>query len=116
MTHWQKRPPPARRAIAHIHRLRGELTARLPHPDPAKAEDSFRTALAVFREQGARGYELRAATSLARAVRRHSRESTPDLIRGAFAGATNRFAEAAPSQPLKVGPRSGAVQAARSSL
>jgi class 3 adenylate cyclase/predicted ATPase len=50
---------------AEIHRLRGELTARLPYPDPAKAEDSFRTALAIAREQGTRGYELRAATSLA---------------------------------------------------
>ena len=37
-----------------------------PHPDPAKAEDSFRTALAIAREQGTRGYELRAATILAR--------------------------------------------------
>ena len=32
----------------------------------AKAEDSFSTALAIAREQGTRGYELRAATSLAR--------------------------------------------------
>jgi len=38
----------------------------LPYPDPAKAEESFRTALAIAREQGTRGYELRAATSLAR--------------------------------------------------
>ena len=44
----------------------GELTGRLPHPDPAKAEESFRTALAIARKQGTRGYELRAATSLAR--------------------------------------------------
>jgi predicted ATPase len=51
---------------AEIHRLRGELTARLPDPDPAKAEDSFRTALEIARGQGTRGYELRAATSLAR--------------------------------------------------
>ena len=51
---------------AEIHRLRGELTARLPYLYPAKTEDSFRTALAIAREQGARGYELRAATSLAR--------------------------------------------------
>ena len=51
---------------AEIHRLRGELAGRLPYPDPAKAEDSFRTALAIAREQGTRGYELRAATSLAR--------------------------------------------------
>jgi predicted ATPase len=46
--------------------LRGELTGRLPYPDPVKAEASFRTALAIVREQGTRGYELRAATSLAR--------------------------------------------------
>jgi predicted ATPase len=51
---------------AEIHRLRGELTGRLPYPDPAKAEESFRTALAIAREQGTRGYELRAAASLAR--------------------------------------------------
>ena len=44
----------------------GELTGRLPHPDPAKAEESFRTALAIARKQGTRGYEVRAATSLAR--------------------------------------------------
>jgi len=50
---------------AEIHRLRGELTARLPYPDPAKAEESFCTALAIAHEQGTRGCELRAATSLA---------------------------------------------------
>jgi predicted ATPase len=58
---------------AEIHRLCGELTARLPYPDPAKAEDSFRTALAIAREQGTRGYELRAATSLARLWREQGR-------------------------------------------
>jgi len=58
---------------AEIHRLRGELTGRLPYPDPAKAEDSFRTALAIAREQGTRGYELRAATSLARLWREQGR-------------------------------------------
>ena len=50
---------------AEIHRLRGELTGRLPYTDPAKAEESFRTALAIAPDQGTRGYELRAATSLA---------------------------------------------------
>jgi predicted ATPase len=58
---------------AEIHRLRGELTGRLPHPDPAKAEASFRTALAIAHEQGTRGYELRAATSLARLWREQGR-------------------------------------------
>jgi predicted ATPase len=60
---------------AEIHRLRGELTGRLPSPDPAKSEDSFRTALAIAREQGTRGYELRAATSLARLWRDQGRRS-----------------------------------------
>ena len=59
---------------AEIHRLRGELTSRLPYPDLAKAEDSFRTALAIAREQGTRGYELRAATSLARLWREQGRQ------------------------------------------
>jgi predicted ATPase len=51
---------------AELHRLRGELTRQLPRPDPAQTEASFRTALAIAREQGTRGYELRAAISLAR--------------------------------------------------
>jgi predicted ATPase len=58
---------------AEIHRLRGELTARLPDPGPAKAEESFCTALAIAREQGTRGYELRAATSLARLLHEQGR-------------------------------------------
>jgi predicted ATPase len=60
---------------AEIHRLRGELTGRLPHPDLAKAEDSFHAALAIAREQGTRGYELRAATSLARLWREQGRQN-----------------------------------------
>jgi predicted ATPase len=59
---------------AEIHRLRGDLTARLPRSDPAKAEDSFHTALTIAREQGTRGYELRAATSLARLWREQGRQ------------------------------------------
>jgi predicted ATPase len=60
---------------AEIHRLRGELTGRLPYPGPAKVEESFRTALAIAREQGTRGYELRAATSLARLWRDQGRRT-----------------------------------------
>jgi class 3 adenylate cyclase/predicted ATPase len=58
---------------AEIHRLSGELTGHLPYPDPAKTEDLFRTALAIAREQGTRGYELRAAVSLARLWREQGR-------------------------------------------
>jgi len=77
---------------AEIHRLRGELTGRLPHPDPAKAEDSFRTALAIAREQGTRGYELRAATSLARLWREQGRlAEARDLLAPLYGWFTEGF-------------------------
>ena len=77
---------------AEIHRLRGELTGRLPYPDPAKAEDSFRTALAIAREQGTRGYELRAATSLARLWREQGRRGEArDLLAPLYGSFTEGF-------------------------
>jgi class 3 adenylate cyclase/predicted ATPase len=77
---------------AEIHRLRGELTLRLPYPDPAKAEDSFRTALAIAREQGTRGYELRAATSLARLWREQGRRAEArDLLAPVYGWFTEGF-------------------------
>ena len=77
---------------AEIHRLRGELTGRLPYPDPAKAEDSFRTALAIAREQGTRGYELRAATSLARLWREQGRRTEArDLLAPLYGWFTEGF-------------------------
>jgi predicted ATPase len=80
---------------AEIHRLRGELTGRLPYPDPSKAEDSFRTALAIAREQGTRGYELRAATSLARLWRNQGRRGEArDLLAPVYAWFTEGFATA----------------------
>jgi class 3 adenylate cyclase/predicted ATPase len=77
---------------AEIHRLRGELTARLPYPDPATAEESFRTALAIAREQGTRGYELRAATSLARLWREQGRRGEArDLLAPVYSSFTEGF-------------------------
>ena len=77
---------------AEIHRLRGELTARLPYPDPAKSEDSFCTALAIAREQGTRGYELRAATSLARLWREQGRrDEARDLLAPVYGSFTEGF-------------------------
>src|SRR6516165_10230171 len=77
---------------AEIHRLRGELTARLPYPDPAKAENSFHTALAVAREQGTRGYELRAATSLARLwLKQGRRGEARDLLAPLYGWFTEGF-------------------------
>jgi predicted ATPase len=51
---------------AELRRLRGNLLQRLPSPDWTEVERCFRTALAVAREQGTRGFELRVAVSLAR--------------------------------------------------
>ena len=53
-------------ADAELNRLRGDLLARLPSGDWVEVETCFRTALTVARKQGSRGFELRAATSLAR--------------------------------------------------
>jgi predicted ATPase len=64
----------------------------LPHPDPAKAEDSFRTALAIAREQGTRGYELRAAVSLARLWRDQGRRAEArDLLAPVYGWFTEGF-------------------------
>jgi predicted ATPase len=77
---------------AEIHRLRGELTGRLQHPDQAKAEDPFRTALAIAREQGTRGYELRAATSLARLWLEQGRQTgARDLLAPVYGSFTEGF-------------------------
>jgi predicted ATPase len=77
---------------AEIHRLRGELTGRLPYPDLAKVEDSFRTALAIAREQGTRGYELRAAVSLARLCRDRGRHAEArDLLAPVYGWFTEGF-------------------------
>ena len=56
-THW---------ADPELHRLRGDLLGRLPSNDWKEVEGCFRTALTVARDQGTRGFELRAAVSLAR--------------------------------------------------
>jgi tetratricopeptide (TPR) repeat protein len=48
------------------HIMRGELLLKRDPSDPAPAEEAFRTALAIGREQGARSWGLRAALALAK--------------------------------------------------
>ena len=75
--------------------MRGELTGRLPCPDPAKAEKSFCTALAIARKQGTRGYELRAATSLARLWGEQGRrDEARDLLAPLYGWFTEGFGTA----------------------
>jgi predicted ATPase len=64
----------------------------LPYPDPARAEDSFRTALAIAGEQSTRGYELRAATSLARLWQEQGRRTEArDLLAPVYGWFTEGF-------------------------
>ena len=51
---------------AEVHRVKGELLLARSPSDQAEAEASFRKALDVARDQSAKSWELRAATSLAR--------------------------------------------------
>jgi predicted ATPase len=56
----------ARGNEAELHRLRGELLRRQHNPNWTEVEDSCLSAVAIARQQGTRGFELRAAVSLAR--------------------------------------------------
>jgi len=54
---------------ADIYRMAGEIVLMSPESDAAKAEAYFERALAVARQQQAKSWELRAATSYARLMR-----------------------------------------------
>jgi len=51
---------------AELNRTRGEILLECDPAKPAPAEEAFHTAIAVARRQGTRGFELRAALSLAK--------------------------------------------------
>jgi ATP/maltotriose-dependent transcriptional regulator MalT len=55
--------------LAFPHLLRGELLLKRDPSNPALAEEAFRAALDVAKEQGARSWGLRAALSLAKLYR-----------------------------------------------
>jgi predicted ATPase len=52
--------------LAFLHRLRGDISIRRNPRDPAPAEDAYRTAIAIAKQQGARSYEFLATLSLAK--------------------------------------------------
>ena len=56
--------------LAELNRLRGELLLISNPSNNAQAERSFHTSIDLARTQGARAWELRATTSLARLLRR----------------------------------------------
>jgi predicted ATPase len=66
---------------AEVHRTAGEIALMTPEPQELKAEDYFERALAVARQQQAKSWELRAATSMARLWRdQGKRRQAHDLL------------------------------------
>jgi class 3 adenylate cyclase/predicted ATPase len=58
---------------AEVNRIAGEIALVSPEPDAAKAEAYFARALEIARQQQAKSWELRAATSMARLWRDQGR-------------------------------------------
>jgi tetratricopeptide (TPR) repeat protein len=88
----------ARGNDAELHRLRSTLLGRLPSPDLTEMEASCRLALAVARRQGTRGFELRAAVSLARLLGAQGRRNE---ARDLLAPVCGYFAEGLDTPDLK---------------
>jgi class 3 adenylate cyclase/predicted ATPase len=75
-----------------VLRLAGEVALKSPEPHAAKAEEYFDCALAVARDQQAKSWELRAATSLARLWRdQNKRTQAHDLLAPVYGGFTEGF-------------------------
>jgi class 3 adenylate cyclase/predicted ATPase len=75
-----------------IHRTAGEIASQSPEPDVAKAEAYFVRAIAVARTQQAKSWELRAAMSMARLWRDHSKcQQAHDLLAPVYGWFTEGF-------------------------
>jgi len=83
---------------AELHRLKGELLLGRDPANAAAAEQSFRTALVISREQRAKSWELRATRSLARLMRDTDRR---DEARTMLAEIYNWFIEGFDTPDLK---------------
>ncbi|HVR58184.1 MAG TPA: hypothetical protein VMT72_15315, partial [Pseudolabrys sp.] len=75
---------------AEVHRMAGKIALLAPEPDVNKAEAHLDRALAIAREQQAKSWELRAATSLARLWRDQGERAK---ARGMLAGVYGWFGE-----------------------
>jgi predicted ATPase len=77
---------------AHLLRLKGEALLAISPERAAEAETCYEQALAVARGQGARWWELRAATSLARLLRgQGKRAQARDLLAPVYGWFTEGF-------------------------
>src|SRR5271169_218234 len=52
--------------LAGTHRLRGDILLKRDLADPSPAEEAYRTAIAIAKQQGARSYALLASLALAK--------------------------------------------------
>jgi predicted ATPase len=76
-----------------LYRMMGELLLRLPTADPTAAEARFAHAAATARQQGAKLWELRAATRLAELWREQGRRGEAhDLLTPLYSRFTEGFA------------------------
>jgi tetratricopeptide (TPR) repeat protein len=82
---------------AELHRLQGEITVSAGG-SPAEAEACFRQALDIARAQGAKSWELRATTSLARLL---ASQGNRDEARTMLAEIYNWFTEGFDTADLK---------------
>jgi predicted ATPase len=69
---------------SELHRLRGELLLARHQAERREAEACLRRALAVAAQQGAKHWELRAATSLARLLHGQGRDTEASAALGAI--------------------------------
>jgi predicted ATPase len=77
---------------ADINRLAGDIVLLSGEPDAGKAEAYFERALSVAREQRAKSWELRAATSMARLWRdQGKRDAARDLLAPVYGWFTEGF-------------------------
>jgi class 3 adenylate cyclase/predicted ATPase len=83
---------------AEVHRVAGEIELKSPLPDATKAQAYFGRALAVARQQQAKSWELRAATSMARLWRD---QGTPEEARELLAPVYDWFTEGFDTRDLK---------------
>ena len=97
--------------LAFPHLLRGELLLKCDPPNPVAAEEAFRSALAIAKEQGARSWGLRAALSLAKLYQSTGRHAeTHAVLAPALEGfaPTPEFPEIAEAQALLAAIAAGA--------
>ena len=75
-----------------IHRIAGEIALLSSCPDAMKAQAYFKRALTLAREQQAKSWELRAATSLAHLlVHQGKRQQARELLASIYGWFTEGF-------------------------